>query len=76
MIWPRTNTRKPFKDFYNTIKTLLRISQERKMKFLCVSYKLAKTLDVSIGVEIYFIVYEHLQLATLKGEEDEKTEHW
>ena len=46
------------------------------MKFLCVSYKLANTLDVSIGVEIYFIVYEHLQLATLKGDEGEKTEHW
>ena len=46
------------------------------MKILNVSFKLAKSLNVGIGVEIYFIVYEHLQLATLKGEEGEKTEHW
>ena len=45
------------------------------MKILHVSFKLEKTVNVGIGVEIYFIVYEHLQLATLKGEEDEKTEH-
>ena len=46
------------------------------MKILCVSFKPAKSLNVGIGVKIYFIVYEHLQLATLKGEEGEKTEHW
>ena len=47
------------------------------MKILHVSFKLEKTLNVGIGVEIYFIVYEHLQLATLEGsKEGEKSEYW
>ena len=75
MNWPRTNNRNA-PQILLTINILLRISQERKMKILCVSFKPAKSLNVGIGVKIYFIVYEHLQLATLKGEEGEKTEHW
>ena len=34
-------------------------------------------LSIWVGVEIYFMIHEHLQQTTLKGEEGEKkSEHW
>ena len=45
------------------------------MQILCVAFQLVK-LSMWVGVEIYFMIHEHLQLATLKGEEGEKSEQW
>ena len=40
------------------------------------AFKVVKTL-MWVGVEIYFIICEHLQLATLEGsKEGEKSEYW
>ena len=45
------------------------------MQILYMAFILVK-LFIWVGVEIYFMIHEHLQLATLKGEEGEKSEHW